>query len=417
MPLPPAGVAARSSSKMLRSLIIGLVAAGVSLAANAASKVRLVYGNDWSPAGRAVKKTLSSSAFKSAAKGRYTVDFIEEKGNKIADGNLGSWKLPCIFLISESNNCYCVLDNVPYDTTVEKLITLFNRADKIRLEAEKSGLSTADECGAFLQKMERYVGGPRRVVSKGFYDNVFEKLQKLDPKDETGWQRHFTLGLELDKNTKADGLELVIKANEFREKGNMTDGQSFIDNEMKKPRQHLSKEQLQGILMAKFALFREDASKNDEMDKLLAKVAEYDETTFWGTAALGWLNIRKKPPLSVYWGWQKGDFKGARFTQTVKYGVGHAFPKTGRYTIRFANESGAPVKFESVTLMAGKEAVKTLKNPAFDLGAYTFEFDLTREYRGKITSMVVKGDAPATGDSSGKIAIARSVLRPRKEVK
>ena len=121
--------------------------------------------------------------------------------------------------------------------------------------------------------------------------------------------------------------------------------------------------------------------------------------------------------MSVYWGWHKGDFTGSRFTQTVKYGVGQAFPKAGKYTIRFANESGSPVKFESVTLMAGKVAVKTLKNPSCDLGAYTFEFDLTREYRGKITSMVVKGDAPATGDSSGKIAIARSVLRPRKEVK
>lgn len=400
-----------------RYLLTLALAAGISLAACAASKVRLVYGKDWSRAGRSVKTTLTSSAFKTAAKGRYVVELVEETGNKAAEGNLGSWKLPCIFLISEAGNCFCVMDNVPHDASAERLVSLFNRADAIRVAAEKSGFATADECGEFLQKMERYVGGPRRVVSKGFYEDVFEKLKKLDPSDSTGWQRHFTLGLELDKNTKADGLELVIKANEFREKGQMTDGQSFIDGEKKKPRQHLSKEQLQGILMAQFALYREDASKAEELDRILLKVAEYDETTLWGTAALGWLNIRKKPPLSVYWGWHKGDFTGARFTQTVKYGVGHAFPKTGRYTIRFANESGAPVKFESVTLMAGKEAVKTLKNPAFDLGAYTFEFDLTREYRGKITSMVVKGDAPATGDSSGKIAIARTVLRPRKEVK
>lgn len=400
-----------------RYLLTLALAAGISLAACAASKVRLVYGKDWSRAGRSLKTTLTSSAFKTAAKGRYVVELVEESGNKAAEVNLGSWKLPCIFLISEAGNCFLVMDNVPHDASAERLVSLFNRADAIRVAAEKGGLATADACGEFLQKMERYVGGPRRVVSKGFYENVFEKLKKLDPQDETGWQRHFTLGLELDKHTKADGLELVIKANEFREKGQMTDGQSFIDNEKKKPRQHLSKEQLQGILMAQFALYREDASKAEEMDRILLKVAEYDETTLWGSAALGWLNLRKKPPLSVYWGWHKGDFTGSRFTQTVKYGVDQAFPKAGKYTIRFANESGSPVKFESVTLMAGKVAVKTLKNPSCDLGAYTFEFDLTREYRGKITSMVVKGDAPATGDSSGKIAIVRSVLRPRKEVK
>lgn len=393
------------------------LAAGISLAANAASKVRLVYGGEWSRAGREVKKTLTSAAFKSAAKGRYVVELIDESGNKMSEQNLGSWKLPCIFLISEAGNCYCVLDNVPYDTTAEKLVSVFNRADGIRVAAEKEGFATADQCGEFLQKMERYVGGPRRVVSKGFYENIFNKLKELDPQDETGWQRHFTLGLEFDRHTKADGLELVIKANEYREKGQMTDGQSFIDNEKKKPRNHLSKEQMQGILMAQFALYREDETKKEELNKLLAKVAEYDETTFWGTAALGWLKLRNQPPLSVYWGWHPGDFKGLRFTQTVKYGVGHSFPKAGRYTIRFVTEGGAPVKVESVTLFAGKEEVKTLKNPTVQPNVTTFEYELPSRYRGKLTSMVVKGDAPATGDSTGKIEITRQVLRPRKEVK
>ncbi len=400
-----------------RTILTMALAAGISLAASAASKVRLVYGNDWSRAGRAVKATLTSSAFKSASRGRYVVELVEEKGGKMATGNLGSWKLPCIFLISESGNCFCVLDNVPSDTTPEKFISLFNRADNIRLAAEKNGLTTADDCGEFLQKMERYVGGPRRVVSEGFYKDVFDKLKKLDPKDETGWQRRFTLGLEFDRNTKADGIELVIKANEFREKGKISEGQAFIDAEKKKPRRHLSKEQTQGILMAQFALHREDVSKMAELNTILRKVAEYDETTLWGTAALGWLNIRGVPPLSVYWGWHKGDFRGARFTETVKFGVGHKFPKTGKYKIRFINSEGSPVKFESVTVMSGKDVVKALKNPTVEQNTYTFDFDLTREYRGRITSLVVKGDAPATGDSNGTIEIKRTVLRPRKEVK
>ena len=393
------------------------MAAGVSLAANAASKVRLVYGDDWSPAGRAVKKTLSSGAFKFAAKGRYEVEFVEEKGPKMSELNLGSWKLPVIFLISDKGNCYCVLDNVPAETSADKLVSLFNKADKIRQSAEKSGLKTADECGEFLQGLERYVGGPRRIISKGFYPEVFEKLQKLDPSDETGWQRHFTLGSEFDKNTKADGLELVIKANEYREKGDFTSGQSFIDGEMKKPRQHLSKEQQQGVLMAKFALYREDASKTDEMNRLLEKVAEYDETTLWGTAAVGWLNLRKVPPLSVYWGWRPEDFKGKRFSTTVKYGVSHSFPKEGDYTISFVpNPGSAPVRFESVVLMVGKDVVATLKNPRAEDSSTVFEYKLPREYRSRISSLVVRGDAPDGGTAGGRIVIVRRVLRPRKEV-
>lgn len=386
-------------------------------AANAASTVRLVYGGDWSEAGLAVKRTLSGAAFKSAAKGRYVAEFVEETGGRPSERNLGSWKLPCAFLISESGNCYCVLDNIPADTTAEKFVAVFNKADAVRVAAEKKGFATADDCGEFLSKMERYVGGPRRIVSKGFYENVFEKLKKLDPSDETGWQRHFTLGLEFDKSTKADGIELVIKANEFREKGDFAGGQAFIDAEMKKPRGHLTKEQTQGILMAKFALYREDASKKEEMDNILRKVAAYDETTLWGTAALGWLNMRGAPPLSAYWGWHDGDFRGPQFKTTVKYGVSHRFAHQGEYSIRFVNNGGSPVKVDSVTLYSGNEVVKALKNPSVEGGVYSFEYTLPRAYRGRITSMLVKGDAPASGNSTGGIEIRRRVLRPRREAK
>ena len=351
-------------------------------AANAASTVRLVYGGDWSEAGLAVKRTLSGAAFKSAAKGRYVAEFVEETGGRPSERNLGSWKLPCAFLISESGNCYCVLDNIPSDTTAEKFVAVFSKADAVRVAAEKKGFATADDCGEF-----------------------------------TGWQRHFTLGLEFDKSTKADGIELVIKANEFREKGDFAGGQAFIDAEMKKPRGHLTKEQTQGILMAKFALYREDASKKEEMDNILRKVAAYDETTLWGTAALGWLNMRGAPPLSAYWGWHDGDFRGPQFKTTVKYGVSHRFAHQGEYSIRFVNNGGSPVKVDSVTLYSGNEVVKALKNPSVEGGVYSFEYTLPRAYRGRITSMLVKGDAPASGNSTGGIEIRRRVLRPRREAK
>lgn len=396
-------------------MAVSAFAAGTAFAASTA---RLVWGGDWNEAGLAVKKTMSSSVFKVAAKGRYNVELVEENGWKTAEKNLGSLKLPCIFLISEKGNCYFVWDNVPARFTAEQIVKNLNRADAVRVAEEKKGFETADACGGFLSKMERYVGGPRRIVSKGFYPEIFEKLKSLDPKDETGWQRHFTLGLEFDKSTKADGLELVIRANKFREQKDFEGGQAFIDAEMKKPRAHMTKEQLQGILMAKFALFRDKPEMKAELDKTLEKIAAYDEMTFWGTAALGWLNKRGKPPLSTYWGWHGTDFSGKSFRKELRYGVQHSLQRQGDYEIVFENVDGSPVTFTELTLMCGKEpAMKPLVNPKQDGNKYIFEMKFPRSLRKKVTSITVKGDAAPDAASKGRITIHRKVLRPRKETK
>ena len=91
----------------------------------------------------------------------------------------------------------------------------------------------------------------------------------------------------------------------------------------------------------------------------------------------------------------------------------------GKYTITFTKDPGSgTVRFQSVVLMAGKEQLAELKNPAVEAQSAVFEFDLKRSMRGKITAMVVKGESDAAGsDSSGRIVIERQVLRPRKEVK
>ena len=401
-----------------------ILAAGISLAADAASKVRLIYGEDWSPAGRAVKKTLLSSAFRTATQGRFSVELINEKyGEGEARENLGSTKLPAIFVISERGNCYFAYENVPYDITAEKLAKYLDKADRIRQEAERQSLVSVDELGTFLQKMEKYVGGPRRVISKGFYDDIYAKLKKADPEDKEGWQRHFEMwymdGGKRQSCRHSDGLEIVERANAYREKNETSLGTAFINEEFSKPRKHLTKEQTQSLLMAKFALYREDASRTEEMNKLLQKVAQAGETTFWGTCAMGWLNWRKVPLLSVYFGWRKGDFKGSRFATDVVYGVQYSFNKVGHYTIAFDKDGGSSgqLKIESIELKAGDEVVATLKTPAYELNRTSFEYDLKRENRGRITSITVKGQADDGAGTSGKILIKRQVLRPRKAAK
>ena len=108
--------------------------------------------------------------------------------------------MPAIQAISERGQCFCVIDNVPAEATAAQLLRKIDRVDAVRTEAESAaeGFKTADACGAFLQKMERYVGGPRRVIAPGYYAEVYEKLCQLDPRDETGWIRHFELGVKVE---------------------------------------------------------------------------------------------------------------------------------------------------------------------------------------------------------------------------
>ncbi len=266
----------------------------IGLSASAASTLRLVYG-EWSPAGRAVKATLTGDAFKRAAKGAYRVECVNETGRKPAKGNLGSLKLPVIFAISEKGNCYLALENVPAKSTAEEILGVVRRADDIRREAEKQGFATADVCGAFLARMEKRVGGPRRVIAIGFYRDVFEKLKKLDPNDETGWIRRYVFGDEFSKKSRGDGYELVERATKFREASDFAGGAAFLKRQKELPSRHLTTEQRQSLALAEFALYRDDKSKRDALIELLRATAAEDATTFWGAAAVGWLKIWKVP--------------------------------------------------------------------------------------------------------------------------
>ncbi|MBO6167559.1 MAG: hypothetical protein J6P13_04315 [Kiritimatiellae bacterium] len=391
----------------MKKSLISLALAFAAFVANAVPVLRLVYGKDWSEAGRKLRKTFESAAFKAAAKGRYSVEIVDDSAGD-SPKNLGTLKLPALFAISERGNCFCVIENLPAKAEPEQILKKVAYVDKIRQKAEAEGWRTADKCGEFLEKMERFTGGPKRVISEGFYPNVFKELVRLDPEDKTGWQRHFTMG---------DGIDIVEKATQFRKKGAISNGEAFIEEEFKKPRKHLTKEQQQALLMAKFALYRGDESKKAEQVEFLSKIAAAGEDTFWGTSALGWLNILGEPPLSVYWGWRQGDFKGQRFATPVKYGVDAAFQRPGKYTISFIKESGVNLKIESVVLMAAKEEVATLEKPQISGDTTSFEYTLPTQLRGRIVSMVVKGSTDAAGGSSGKIKIERQTLKPRKEVK
>lgn len=414
---------------MKKTFLLCLVAVSMLAYGASGAVVRLVYGKNWSRAGRDVKKTLESQAWKSLAKSQFKVEFVDEETGRADPKNLGSIKLPAIFVLDDRDRCYCVIENVRYNATADWIYRQVSRATELRNEIEKKySTETAQGCGELMYAMERFVGGPKRVISKGFYQDVYEKLQRLDPGDKEGWLRHFTMPFvdhEGKKRTciNSDGLEIVEEATYYRTEGKVALGEKFIDAQMKLPREHLTKEQTQGLLMAKFALYAPSdmnkpwaSEKRAEMVKILKRVAEYDEHTFWGTCALGWLACPAigEPAFSTYWGWRRGDIPAGKFETTLKYGVTHSFSKPGDYVITFERSDGAAIVFKSLVFYKGKEPL-TEKEAPKKLSDNSFAITVPRANAGRITHIVLKGESG--GETSGKINIKRLVLRPRKEAK
>lgn len=400
---------------MMKKLFIALAFMVVaSTTTFGACKIRLLYGEKWSRAGRDVKKTLSSSQWKQLASSKYSVEFVDDSTNP--KELQYTFKEPAIFVYDEKGRCFCVIESVPYNATPKYLFTQIDKVNKRREEImKKYGTDSAEGCGELLASMEKFVTSFRRNITDDFfYGDIFKRLQQLDPRDETGWLWHFTFGTELDRGAKRDGLEYVIKANDYRERiakkdKTLSEAEAYLDGLMKRNKKRLTTEQKQALLMAEFALHRENPAKKEELIKKLEKISDYDENTLWGTCALGWLNLMGRPALSTYWGWKEGDIPVGKIDTTVKFGVGYAFRRPGRYTIELIPNGGTdPLKIDSITLMYKDEEYKKITKAPF-------EVDIDRQYAGKLTSMVIKGQSAA--NTSGKFRIHRQVLRPRKKGK
>lgn len=391
---------------MLRRFIALALMLVVSATSFGACKIRLIYGEKWSRSGRDIKKTMSSQEFKRLTSSKYLVELVDQETPGIPERNY-TFKFPAIFVFDEQNRCFLVIDNVPYNASAKWIYGQIEKVNKRREEIlKKIGTDTPEGCGQLLSALEKFVAGYRRSITGDFfYGDVYAKLKKLDPEDSTGWQWHF----EFDKSGSKDGLLFVEKANEYREKKLFAEGDAYIEKLHRKPRKHLTMEQQQALLMAKFALHRENAAKKDEMINLLEKVSDIKEDTLWGTAALGWLKIFGKPALSTYWGWKRGDIPTGKFDVTVKFGVDYAFRRPGEYTVELIPDDGTPPpQIESITLKYKDEEIYTAKKPPF-------EFKIDKAYANRLTHMQIKGVSQR--DTSGYFRIHRNVLRPRKEAK
>lgn len=198
-------------------------------------------------------------------------------------------------------------------------------------------------------------------------------------------------------------IDVVAKATEFKEKQDFAGGEAYIAAECAKL-QSPTREQSQALDMAKFALYRDDSSKNEEMEALLNKVLTLGETTFWGTSALGWLHVRNKAPITVYWPWWKGQLVSPE--TTIVYGVDKAFEAAGNYTITITGDS--PLKINAVALIRADGSESRI-TPKTSLPRVTiFEAEVSANSVKSIRVYPEGNNLPG-----GKIDIKRQIVRSR----
>ncbi len=393
----------------------------------------LQCGSDWSPAGERLAAMLKSTEFRKMLGPKYITAVkdvpdeppaarakrlaFDRENIRASVPGLSSAKMPALFIGSPRGDLFYTIENAPADLTPYALSERIAKADAVREAAEKEflapamvkhGAEAAELCGRFFEALERQAGGVARLKLECSYARAWAKLEKSDPSDATGWRRRFAMG---------DGNAIVAKATEFARKPDVDAGERFIAAENAKPSAHLTVVQRQALLMAKFALHREDEYKKDEHVALLRKIAGMGYDTIWGTAAVGWLNRLGEPPVAIPFGWRAKDMSHPSFTVKVHYGVKEAFSQRGVYDITFSRDSGAgEFKIGKISLLEDGRTLATAEKPhlSSDGLATTFSLRFNPEYGDMATHLSVEGTADRDGaDCNVSIRVHRRVLRPR----
>lgn len=208
----------------------------------------------------------------------------------------------------------------------------------------------------------------------------------------------------------ACGIEIVEKATAFKENRDFAGGEAFLAAQRAKGFQ--SREMTQCLEMATFALYREEKSKDAEMNAILKHVVDQGETTFWGTAALGWMHVRGINPISVYWPWRKGQLIAPE--TKIVYGVDQAFAREGHYVISITGE--APLKVTALTLVSTAGAETKLASARQLPRVTIFEADIAEPKSVSAIKIATEGENLPAGriDIQLKLAKKRAAVNPER---
>ena len=269
----------------------------------------LAYGSDWSESGRTVHRLFRSAAFQNAVSSRYVMGEVDVRdvptqecdatNRWAAPGNLESFRLPALFLCAKDGHGFLALENIPIAATVPGLLALVEKAERIKGEADKlvaradqaKGVEAAERIGEALSLLEPLLADTARLLGKKCQSALFERLKTLDPKDDAGWQRRFTMG---------NGVGLIAEVNAAREKKDFKGGEKILAREAAKSDRHLTLNQRQAVALLPFALYRTDEKRRGENIRLLDRIAAMGSETLWGTAAVGFLLRLKAPEAERY---------------------------------------------------------------------------------------------------------------------
>ncbi len=277
----------------------------------------LQTGSDWCVSGEAVRKVFTSQAFKRLVGKDFILAVYDEMDNptaKVAAANkevasvrVPTRRFPAITCISSGTvRFYAQIENVPMSVTPEKLasaikkVTLAkDKAEELFKKAASIETSKPDEAAMLYGKgfmlLYRQAGAfYSDRIRNGYlsYDKQWAALQRLDAGDKYGWIRRFTMG---------SGVEIVERANKYRQDGDFSGGAQYIASLKSLPQEFLETNQKQCFLMAEYALWRTDKDKKESNVKLLEEAFSLGRDTFWGQCAMGYLilsgkNIERKKP-------------------------------------------------------------------------------------------------------------------------
>ncbi|MBO7150844.1 MAG: hypothetical protein J6V82_03745, partial [Clostridia bacterium] len=277
----------------------------------------LQTGSDWCVSGEAVRKVFTSQAFKRLVGKDFILAVYDEMDNptaKVAAANkevasvrVPTRRFPAITCISSGSvRFYAQIENVPMSVTPEKLASAIKKVTLAKDKAEESFKKAAsietskpDEAAMLYGKgfmlLYRQAGAfYSDRIRNGYlsYDKQWAALQRLDAGDKYGWIRRFTMG---------SGVELVERANKYRQDGDFSGGAQYIASLKSLPQEFLETNQKQCFLMAEYALWRTDKDKKESNVKLLEEAFSLGRDTFWGQCAMGYLilsgkNIERKKP-------------------------------------------------------------------------------------------------------------------------
>lgn len=234
----------------------------VSCAACAAQEtIRFVGGEGWSEAGRRVKATMQSDAFRSLAEGRYKIEFADEEGETELK-NLPSLRFPFVLVISPKGDLVAVADGLKADDSPEGIFAKIDAAVARREADEKAKAGASDPVAWARSKTMPFTGH--------------------DGKDRTC------------KN--ADGLEIIEEATWYRKNGAIKAGEEFVAAQKAMSAEYLTVLQKQSLELAEAALYLDenfkvdDPSKRGRVKELLEKTRDMDRNSLWGVAAAGLLD-------------------------------------------------------------------------------------------------------------------------------